>query len=324
MPRIALLISGATGYWAEQALTAYDRFMAAGADVVVMTPDGSAPVIDPHSLDPTFHLPAEDRGYHAAVCRTFHRDPDHIRITLHHIVGLELAASRRIARRLVLAGHAGAEAHDLVCRAAKIAWRQDRKLVDVMVAEGLDGGLSEDAMRAAVAELELVSAAMAEECAASLAEIDDLDSPLALAGQRDAQLEAYDALLVPGGRGALEDLPFSPDVARLLTVLDAKRSPIATIGHGAAALLAAPDRIDGQWLFEGFRVTTSTDEEEDQDPPAPPWYVAAALQNAGAILDDAPAPWTSHVVVDQHLITGQNLYSTEATVGAVLKALDLA
>ncbi len=56
---------------------------------------------------------------------------------------------------------------------------------------------------------------------------------------------------------------------------------------------------------------------------ADPERLAAALQNAGAILDDAPSPWVSHVVVDRNLITGQNPYSTEATAGALLAALDL-
>ena len=40
-----------TGYWAEEALKAYERFVAAGADVVVITPDGQPPVPDPYSLE---------------------------------------------------------------------------------------------------------------------------------------------------------------------------------------------------------------------------------------------------------------------------------
>ncbi|WP_460626682.1 hypothetical protein [Intrasporangium mesophilum] len=50
-------------------------------------------------------------------------------------------------------------------------------------------------------------------------------------------------------------------------------------------------------------------------------YLASALQNAAAILDDAPLRWAPHIVVDRNLITGQNPYSTEATVGALIKAL---
>ncbi|MFD4636290.1 DJ-1/PfpI family protein [Lentzea sp. NPDC058436] len=334
MPRIAYLVSSAreidlldsgghpTGYWAEQALTSYDRFMTLGADVVVMTPDGGAPVIEPCSLEPHFHHPAEDRGYYASVCRTFHRHPDRIRVTLHHSADLELVAARRIARRLVVAGRSAEEAHELVGRAAKIAWQRDRKLVDVMLAEGLDGGLTEASLRQAVEELAVVSAAVAEDRRARLEELDGFRSPVALAGLTDAELGELDALFVPGGHGAMVDLPESPAVARLLSVLHRKGAPVATLGHGAALLLAAPDRLDGQWLFEGFRLTCPTNEEEDQSAfGGLPWYLANALQNAGAVLDDAPYPWASHVVVDRNLITGQNAYSTEAVLGAFGKAL---
>ena len=54
-----------------------------------------------------------------------------------------------------------------------------------------------------------------------------------------------------------------------------------------------------------------------------PWYVDTALKNAGAVFDDGPAAWISHVVVDRNLITGQNPASTEATADALLKAVSL-
>jgi putative intracellular protease/amidase len=46
-----------------------------------------------------------------------------------------------------------------------------------------------------------------------------------------------------------------------------------------------------------------------------------ALKNAGAVFDDGPAAWDSHVVVDRNLITGQNPGSTEAIADAVVKKL---
>src|SRR5262249_35101903 len=44
-----------------------------------------------------------------------------------------------------------------------------------------------------------------------------------------------------------------------------------------------------------------------------------ALKNRGAVFDDALAAWTSHVVVDRNLITGQNPASANALADAVLK-----
>jgi steroid delta-isomerase-like uncharacterized protein len=51
------------------------------------------------------------------------------------------------------------------------------------------------------------------------------------------------------------------------------------------------------------------------------WLLDTALKNAGAVFDDGPAAWASHVVVDRNLITGQNAGSTEATADAVIKKL---
>ena len=145
MTRIAFLVSSAreidlkdspqhpTGYWAEEALIPYERFVEAGAEVVVMTPDGQPPVADPYGLEPQFHYPSEDRDYFASIYRTFHHDPDDIRVTLHHTTELELVAARRIVQRLVAAGTSPADAHATVSRAAKISWLQDRKLVDTVV-----------------------------------------------------------------------------------------------------------------------------------------------------------------------------------------------
>ena len=42
------------------------------------------------------------------------------------------------------------------------------------------------------------------------------------------------------------------------------------------------------------------------------WLLDVALKNAGAVFDDAPSAWVSHVVVDRNLVTGQNPGSTEA------------
>jgi putative intracellular protease/amidase len=338
MPRIAYLVSSAraidlrdssnhpTGYWAEEALKAYERFVAAGADVVVITPDGNPPVADPYSLEPIFHYPDQDRDYFASVYRTFHQDPDDIRITLHHSTEQQLMAARRIAFRLVDSGRTAGEAHALVSEAAKIAWQQDRLLVDVMLEEGLDGGLPEATLREAVADLESDAQALSEERRDKLGDIPGFQAPVALHELSDEQLAEFDAVFAPGGHGPMVDLPENPDVSRLLGVLHAKNAVIASLCHGPAVLLAAPERGDGQWLFEGYRLTSYTDEEEDQNRIGMlgmPWYLDAALKNAGAVFDDAPFAWASHVVVDRNLITGQNPNSSEATADAVLKALHL-
>ncbi|MFD4194304.1 DJ-1/PfpI family protein [Amycolatopsis thermoflava] len=338
MPRIAYLVSSAreieladgtlhpTGYFAEEALKPYERFVAAGADVVVVTPDGREPFADPYGLENFFHYPEEDQDYFASVTRTFHQDPDDVRVTLHHMTEQGLVAARRIAARLKERGMSASDAHALVSKAAKIAWREDRQLIDVMVEEGIDGGLSRAEIQAAVDELDEASRALAAERRRRLEAIPGFRNPVSLTDLTDEQLAEFDAVFAPGGHGPMVDLADNPHVARLLTILHEKTAPIASLCHGPALLLSAPEREDGQWLFDGYRMTCFTDEEEDQTAPGKlglPWYVDTALKNAGAVFDDGPAAWVSHVVVDRNLITGQNPASTEATADAVLKALQI-
>jgi putative intracellular protease/amidase len=336
MARIAYLVSSAkeieladgsrhpTGYFAEEAVKPYDRFVDAGAEVVVLTPDGEPPFADPYGLEPFFHYPEPDQDFFASVTRTFHHDPDDIRITLHQNTELGLVAARRIAERLMARGLSPAEAHALVSKAAKIAWRQDRQLADVMVDDGLDGGLPAEGIRAAVAELDAASRQLAADRKARLDAIPGFRQPTSLAGLSDEQLAEFDAVFAPGGHGPMVDLADNLDVARLLKTLHDKQAPIAALCHGPALLLSAPEREDGQWLFDGYRLTCFTDEEEDQTVPGKlglPWYVDTGLKNAGAVFDDGPSAWVSHVVVDRNLITGQNPASTEATADALLKAV---
>ena len=71
--------------------------------------------------------------------------------------------------------------------------------------------------------------------------------------------------------------------------LHKKHAPIAALCHGPAVLLSAPERADGQWLFDGYRMTSFTDEEEDQTEAGllgMEWLLDVALKNAGAVFDD--------------------------------------
>src|SRR6266478_2431865 len=153
MTRIAYLMTSAremtladgsahpTGYFAEEAIKPYERFIAAGFDITVITPDGQPPYADPYGLSWFFHYPEEDKDYLASVVRTFARDVDDIRLTLHQNTELGLAAARRVAALLQQRGRTPAEAHRIVSAAARTAWEKDRQFATVL-AENL--GLAED------------------------------------------------------------------------------------------------------------------------------------------------------------------------------------
>jgi len=146
----------------------------------------------------------------------------------------------------------------------------------------------------------------------------ELSAPLVLA---DVEASAYDAIVLPGGHGPMADLYQDADLGRLLTEADSAGKVIAPFCHGPAGLLSATDD-DGAFAFAGRRLTVFTNEEElgGGTGPNTPWFVEDALKEKGAIVDNGAA-WSSHVVRDGNLVTGQNPQSSEDVAKEVLKAL---
>lgn len=107
-----------------------------------------------------------------------------------------------------------------------------------------------------------------------------LDAPLKLA---DVDVSRYDAVVVPGGHGPMEDLADDADAGRVLVEADRADKVVAAVCHGPAALLSAT-AADGSWVFTGRRMTALTDEEETQFGTAAtaPWLLEARLREQGA------------------------------------------
>jgi putative intracellular protease/amidase len=212
-----------------------------------------------------------------------------------------------------------------VNRAAKITWQGDVPFADALVDNGLAGPLSRADVDAAVAEVIADSKQESDDIARRLDALPGFQQPTDLSTMTDEEMAEFDAVFAPGGHGPMVDLADNPDVTRLLGILHAKNATIASLCHGPALLLSAPANTDGQWLFDGYRVTSFTDEEEVQTPSGKKgmeWYLETALRNAGGVFDDSPSAFTSHVVVDRNLITAQNPNSADAVADAVLKSLD--
>jgi putative intracellular protease/amidase len=146
----------------------------------------------------------------------------------------------------------------------------------------------------------------------------ELASPLALA---DVDASEYDAIVMPGGHGPMTDLYQDADLGRLLIATDKAGKIIAPFCHGPAALLSAVDD-DGKFAFAGRRLSVFTNEEELSGGTGPntPWFVEDALKEKGAIVENAAA-WSSNVVRDGNLITGQNPQSSGDVAKEVINTL---
>jgi putative intracellular protease/amidase len=313
-----------TGYRAEEVRKPYEAFEAAGADVVIATPDGKAPQPDPWGLEPFFHYPQVDEDFMFSVLRRFAYHPDRVRVTFTHFAELNLVAVRRVYLALLDTGMESAEARKSVESAAYRAWQRNIDFIEVLADDDkVTSRLSVERIRGIRDEVWQASLARARSAADTLARLHGLQHPGDLTALTEEEILGFEGVFVPGGHGSMVDFADNTDIGRVLRVMHGAGRPIAALCHGPAALLSAPD-ADGVWMFDGYQMTAFTDEEEDQTKAGKigmPWYLEAALKNRGAIFDDGDAAWVSHVVVDRNLITGQNPGSAEAVAGALLKRL---
>jgi putative intracellular protease/amidase len=145
-----------------------------------------------------------------------------------------------------------------------------------------------------------------------------IEHPLVLA---EIDTRGYHAIVVPGGHGPVEDLYKDPDMGRVLLEADRESKVIAAVCHGPAALLAARDEY-GRWPFAGRKMTSLTDEEEIEFGTADnaPWLLADTLRKSGAIFEQGPN-WSTHVVKDGNLLTGQNPQSSASLAEVVIAAV---
>lgn len=136
----------------------------------------------------------------------------------------------------------------------------------------------------------------------------------------DVDPDRYAAIFFAGGHGAMWDLPQSSAVDRVTRSVFEAGGAVAAVCHGPAALVNV--RLsDGRYLVAGRNVSAFTDSEEravglDK---TVPFFLASTLVERGATHHPA-ADWTSKVVVDGRLITGQNPQSATG-VGEALRDL---
>jgi putative intracellular protease/amidase len=313
-----------TGYRAEEVREPYETLVAAGADVVIATPDGKVPQPDPWGLEPFFHYPQVDEDYMFSVLRRFAYHPDRVRVTFTHFSELNLVTVRRVYLALLDTGMEPAEGRKAVESAAHRAWRRNIDFIEVLE-EGAEvtSRVPVPRIREIRDQVWQASQANARHALETLARIPGLRQPRCLSELTDSEILSCDGVFIPGGHGAMVDLPDNADVGRVLRLMYDAGKIITALCHGPAALLSAPE-AEGAWMFDGYKMTAFTDEEEGQTKAGKigmPWTLEAALKNRGAIFDDGDAAWMPHVVIDRNLITAQNEGSSEAAACAVLKRL---
>ena len=131
----------------------------------------------------------------------------------------------------------------------------------------------------------------------------------------------FDAIFYPGGHGPLWDLTTDEDSISLIEEFWDAKKPVATVCHAPSVLLNVKDE-DGEFLIKGKKVTgfSNTEEQAVKLDKIVPFLLEDELKIKGGIYSKKE-DWTSYVVTDGLLITGQNPQSSEAVAKELLAVL---
>lgn len=176
--------------------------------------------------------------------------------------------------------------------------------------------------------------------------LDGLKQPLRLDAVQSAGVSEFVGIFIPGGHAPMQDLVQDKSLGQILRAFHDAGRPTGIICHGPVALLStlpdpqayrvalgANDGVQLQslsqgWPYAGYRLTAFSAAEEKQVEGDVQlggnvvFYADEALASAGAVVQNAAASWTSNVVIDRELITGQQPMSDAAFGAAFVEALN--
>jgi putative intracellular protease/amidase len=136
-----------------------------------------------------------------------------------------------------------------------------------------------------------------------------------------AQAQLDKTLPLASGHGPMWDLAEDKNSIKLIESFIAAGKPIGIVCHSTGALrhVKAPD---GNLLVKGKEVTgfTNGEEEEVGLTKVVPFLVEDEMMKLGAVFSKT-ANWTSHVVTDGLLITGQNPHSSGPAAKTLMAAV---
>jgi len=138
----------------------------------------------------------------------------------------------------------------------------------------------------------------------------------------DVSIDAYEAIYLAGGHGAMWDFRGNPEVARLAEAVDRRGGVVSAVCHGVAGVLDLR-RADGSSLIAEQPVTGYANVEERviRKTDKVPFLLEDELVREGGRYRRGRVPFASHVEVADRLVTGQNPLSSKSVARAVLKLL---
>jgi putative intracellular protease/amidase len=134
----------------------------------------------------------------------------------------------------------------------------------------------------------------------------------------EVKAENFDLVFVAGGYGAMWDFVDNKMLKKILEDFNQQNKPIGLVGHGVVALVSLT-LDDGEPFVKGRKLTSFSNSEEEaiQLNEKPPFFLESKLISLGALYSKGP-DFTSYVVVDRNIITGQNPSSSDETANQLL------
>jgi molecular chaperone Hsp31 and glyoxalase 3 len=126
----------------------------------------------------------------------------------------------------------------------------------------------------------------------------------------DVSLKGYAGIFIPGGHGAMVNLPDSLALGKILQSAHTREMPTITLCHGPGALVAASKVEGAEFPYKGYKMVTFSDKTDAFTPnigyiPGPmPWQCQDALKKLGA--ETLNTSETGATYVDRELITGDS------------------
>lgn len=132
----------------------------------------------------------------------------------------------------------------------------------------------------------------------------------------------YRAIYLTGGHGTMWDFPHNQALKNISEQIYRRGGIVSAVCHGVAGLLPLQDE-NGKSLIAGRTVTGFSKMEESLSgiKSQVPFQLQDELVSRGAHYQKAFFPFTSYVVSDGRIITGQNPQSSKEIAEAVVKRL---
>tara|TARA_R110000868_G_scaffold822_1_gene6083 strand:- start:10110 stop:10868 length:759 start_codon:yes stop_codon:yes gene_type:complete len=132
----------------------------------------------------------------------------------------------------------------------------------------------------------------------------------------------FNAVFYPGGHGPMWDLATDKNSIQLIQDFYNNNKPIAFVCHAPAALVNVKDK-NGNYLVSGKKVTGFTNTEEGAVglTKVVPFLLEDKLKEHGGQFSQG-SDWSSYVVEDGLLLTGQNPQSSEEVASKLLAKIN--